>query len=1090
MASCGQRHYCTPWRYGRNFCVECSIDALKLDPEAVLEPLLEKLELYTLRVDCASKVVSALLGSAKSLTFPASLIPVAATAIEVVLSKLRPLDSRDVCAELLTKCLKIMEDDPPRCPRVSLARIVVSQSVVAAGRVERLLSAVPERVVKLMICPRIEEDLRLDLLQTVAMQQPLHQLMETLLEELRIVASTDGATAVLDILRLILLQTDDKLEKDEILSPHISWLHHKLSHCLMSRDAVLQFSAVNFTKCLVCQNESHANSVLQHGDLCDAMMDPLLSYDTNVVRATLSMLSELSTNAQIYQDNKAKVFLKSIMAKLEKTCDDFDNSFCCVRLLGQLVQNATIHNCDILEDCANEIFELTWHLLLSEDETVSHAAAHLALDLISARQIPGVKWNVDVLHLAQLAIVKDACPKEDSDLCNCFTQRVAISLIYWFNDDDEDKINVELGKWMTEQIVEHAANCALNAECSSGRKILRLSKAVKTLLSPRKWSGKFEFATQIANVGFLDYFLSNKAHLSIACEPLSMVLQLLCETHLGVSLDLEMLNEHLVQGFASSYDFDSANMQLCILYCWALHSSSDNPALADEIPNVAKFLNYCNYRFISNHMAKAAVFVLAVASKGHAGKLPDCVVRLVSRWAANPESLYTDHAVYVSWVLQLQHQQIPQEFLISTLQRWLSMDRRDSDVLCSYANATIFMEVMVGSDNITAALGAMAALHEAIECEDEKLPLTELLWMKLPSYLMKKSAQNYEGNYGHALLLRLAISNFPQENCVMPLEESWSVLPEFIAQLLLQKPGDRKWSVSTLDSAFTIANHILASSDEADLSQKTKLKLFIKVTIFLPSLEKFINSEPISSAHISALEFVTALINAHESCLKKMNSPKVLECISLDSKVLLQALQAKSQSCELIRAVICLVDAIILSSPLLNHLVSIKVESSEALAQFAAEFYKLVHLSIALHPGSEIESSGWSCLRQLLLWGVDKWLCRTPWTHLLLWTVELPSKSELATRNMLLYLKSFFKTLDESHKIRVQGKEKPVGSEAKLTNKTAKRLVACASSLAYLQNCRRGVYEVLKLVLKLDYELQEEVKLLISSKLSELKYGG
>jgi len=63
MASCGgmyKEH--DVWMYGSSFCVECSLQALTLDPEAMLTPLLAKLQVHRLRVACAARVIHALTG--------------------------------------------------------------------------------------------------------------------------------------------------------------------------------------------------------------------------------------------------------------------------------------------------------------------------------------------------------------------------------------------------------------------------------------------------------------------------------------------------------------------------------------------------------------------------------------------------------------------------------------------------------------------------------------------------------------------------------------------------------------------------------------------------------------------------------------------------------------------------------------------------------------------------------------------------------------------------------------------------------------------------------------------------------------------
>lgn len=63
MASCdGYFPQHKPCLYGRNFCVECSLQALRSDPEAILEPLLAKLREHPLRSACASRIIFALFG--------------------------------------------------------------------------------------------------------------------------------------------------------------------------------------------------------------------------------------------------------------------------------------------------------------------------------------------------------------------------------------------------------------------------------------------------------------------------------------------------------------------------------------------------------------------------------------------------------------------------------------------------------------------------------------------------------------------------------------------------------------------------------------------------------------------------------------------------------------------------------------------------------------------------------------------------------------------------------------------------------------------------------------------------------------------
>jgi hypothetical protein len=65
------------------------------------------------------------------------------------------------------------------------------------------------------------------------------------------------------------------------------------------------------------------------------------------------------------------------------------------------------------------------------------------------------------------------------------------------------------------------------------------------------------------------------------------------------------------------------------------------------------------------------------------------------------------------------------------------------------------------------------------------------------------------------------------------------------------------------------------------------------------------------------------------------------------------------------------------------------------------------------HPGSPLESAAWTCLRLVLEWDLDKWLCHLPWTHTLIWTKKVWLLDSDCARQMLLFLQSVFNKLHQ-----------------------------------------------------------------------------
>ncbi|XP_065353783.1 uncharacterized protein LOC135948430 isoform X2 [Cloeon dipterum] len=1082
MSSCLEAKYHKAWWYSCNFCVECSLKALKVDPEATLNTLLFKVRQQPLRVQCTARLLAALNDVATPLTFPAHLIPRIVETMEAIVDNLRPREARNACSVLLTKCLEIAESDPPQCPRVSVITGVVSKSVVAAGRIERLLVDKPDQVVKLMYCPRVDRACRYEVLRVVLRLMKSEDLLNLLCNAVHSVIDPEQAATLLNLLCKVLTSLSSTPCVTKILQFHFPKIVQNLVRCVTSRDDNLQIYSVRFVGFLASLDDPYLSNAIVGGDPAASIGEALFFYNNAAISEVLGVLPYLCNAKNFYEDNgKARLFLENIILRIGTISSEGENDifFNGVRVVTLLLKHSVQFKTNIVGKNASQLIHILSRCVSCSNDQMSHTACHTALHFISSAETSAETWQVDVVQLAKLVLTKDACPNETSGICKCFALKLVNGLLFWCGKLDA-KGEVSLDALIFDIITDHARKCCLLTNSKTSEKLL---STVKNVLECDEWTLKTDLSATLASMGFLDLLLikgsRNFASIETRVESVALVTRILCENKFGICLEERTCINSLMQFCQTNHSLlftdATAEANLSFLYCRAYYNPNSDSA--QFIDCIVCFLSYCFCGSISSSMAKGVLFILAC--QGASGILPECVIRLVCRWATVPERVYTDSPLYVNWILGLHYRQIPQEFLVSTLQLWLAENRCEK-ITCNAATVAIFLEVMVFSSNFQTAANAHHRLNQAIEEMEDNHSLIETVWIKLPVFLMRSSASNSDGNYGHAFHLSLAAKIcMNSKSSKMPFGEAWSVLPEFIVSLL--KLDKKKWTMVSLEAAFDISTHVLTLENT---SQWRKLILLFRSKSFITDFESYVNSKDILA---SALKLLSAMIVLQNGYQYPTNSSLIPARVEIDSNILLDSLLCENQNCGKILAVLNLVNDIITLSDSSSSLASITSKDDRNLIRFCNEFFKSVHAVIALHPGTCVELAGWHCLENLLTWSKDKWLCHAPWTHTLIWMLEIPTESADASRRMLVYLRLFFLRLHESYQGMNLVSGKTIGSKAKLTNRTAQRLVCCASAFAYRHCCRSEILMVLK---QIDFELEEEVRRMIKAKVIELEFSG